>query len=309
MAELNTELNMGNYSPANWVDAEETRPAAATFDIGGNGGTTPYSSAINAIVSKHMDEIKAKSMAVANLPTGWKKRLRDFITTKNADLLGFLNATVPNHPVLGPAEILLRRFGNPMIHPSHASVRDIVLDVSGTNHMPDLNEALNLIMNSESGLRGHGKCTEFLYEQYRATGDEILKLHASLKLKLETLDRIQNRITGLFEIDTNDQYAPLMEASEAYLAKVFHDNQIDTEYKRLIDAYRRFIAVKDSVQLLRAQSSIENEPMCSICLNEAVSFAMSPCGHTFCQTCMRRQGAQCPMCRAQIKDRVKLFFG
>ena len=91
----------GLFSPADFGDAEDLRPTAAIFDIGGNGSLTPYTTATNAILSKHIDEIKQKTAAALTMPSGWKKRLRDFLAQKNTQLLDFLAVNVNSHPTLG----------------------------------------------------------------------------------------------------------------------------------------------------------------------------------------------------------------
>jgi hypothetical protein len=300
--------DIGQYAPADFGDAQEEQPAAAAFDIGGHGSSTPYSNAVNAIAAKHMEEARTKTINAINLPSGWKKRFRDFISTKNGDLLDFLKGNVSAHPVLGPAEILLRRFGNPQATPTHPSVREFILDISGADHLDTINRDIDLSRGAETGLRAHAIATQYLYEQYRGAGDDILKAQASLKAKLEKLDRIQGRITNIFDIDPNVAYPPLMEAAEDYLKRIFQENQIEEEYKTLIKSYKTFVSLRDSIHLLRAPSAIENEPLCTICLTDSVSYAFSPCGHTFCQTCVRRQAGQCPICRATIRDRLKLYF-
>ena len=302
------------YASADFPDAEEMRPLGAVFDIGGHGISTPYSTAVNAIVNKHSDEVKGKAAAMLNLPGGWKKRLRDFLTTKNGDLLDFLKLSVASHPVLGPAEILLRRFGNPQAGPNHPSVRDIVLDISGMAAptaemiMGEINGLLD-VYSGEGALKNHAHHTRIIYDEYRAAGEEVLTQQAQLRAKLDKFDRIQGRISQVFEIDPNEKYPDLLEAMERYLAKVFRENAIEENYKKLIGAYRRFAVLRDVVTMSRSLLLQETEPICGICLADSVTFALTPCGHTYCQTCVRRQHAQCFMCRAAFKDKVKLFFG
>ena len=307
--ELGGMAGNGAFAPADFGDADEARPLGAVFDIGGNGSSTPYSSAVGAIVTKHMSEIKGKLEASLNLPSGWKKRLRDFMMQKNNDLMDFLKVSVPSHPVLGPGEILLRRFGNPNVSPTHPSVRDMLMDASGADVIADINGMIDSF-KSEGGLKDYANHTRLIYEEYRRAGDEVLAQQMALKVKLDKLDRVQGKITSLFEIDPNDKYKELMEASEGYLKKVYEENQIEEDYKKLIEGYRRFACLRDVVSMSRALLQQETEPICSICLNETVSFAITPCGHTFCQTCIRRQnGQQCFICRSAIREKVKLFFG
>ena len=296
------------FAPADFDDAA-LQPLGPMFDIGGHGSNTPYLNAVNSIVHKASDEARGRAAALSNLPTGWKRRLRDFINVKNNELLDFLKLSVPSHAVLGPGEILLRRFGNPQAVPSHPSVRDMVMDISGAGEtvLADLNALLKRTGEDDT-LTNYANQTRIIYEEYRNAGDDILLQQNLLKAKLDKLDKIQQRVTGLLEIDPSEKYQPLMEASEAYLKKIFEDNKIEEEYNKLLAAYRRFITLRDVVSMSRALIAYESEPLCSICLNETVSYALSPCGHTLCNTCVKRQNGQCFMCRNPIKEKVKIFF-
>jgi len=300
--------NSGGFSPADFADAGDVRPLGAVFDIGGHGISTPYTSAVSSILHKHTDEIKGKIAAQLALQSGWKKRLRDFITTKNNDLLDFLKLSVQSHPVLGRGEILLRRFGNPQVSPNHPSVRDMVMDVSGEDVVSQMNALLSSY-GSEGPLKDYANYTRIIYEEYRGAGDEVLTQQLLLKGKLEKFDRIQGRISAIFEIDPTEEYGALMDATEAYLKKVFEENRIEDDYNRLIRAYRRFACLRDIVSMSRSLLLQESEPICSICLNESVAFTLTPCGHTLCQSCVRRQSGQCFMCRVPIKEKVRLYFG
>lgn len=295
------------YAPASFGDANETVPASIMFDIGGNGLATPYSGAINAIMTKQMDEIRKKSLADVSLPTGWKKRFREFMSKKNNDLLDFLKIPMMSHPTLGPGELLIRKFGNPQVTPTHASVRDIVVDVSGENVYEEINAAL-LSLNGENQLNNYTLHTRTLYDLYREAGEAIFTAQASLKIKLDNLDKVQGKISNLFEIDINEKYEPLLLATEEYLKKIYDKNDIQQEYNSLMAAYRRFAILKDIINMSRTFSSSQNEPICSICIQESVAFTLVPCGHTFCQGCMRKQHSECFICRGRIKERVKLYF-
>jgi hypothetical protein len=295
----------GPYAPADFVDANEISPAV--FDIGGNGSATPYSNAVNAIVTKNHDEIKNKAISTTNLANTWKRRFRDFMSKKNNELLAFLTHTVPHHPVLGPAELLLRKFGNPQVSPTHVSVRDIIIDVSQCSVIEDLNTAL-LSVCGTSPLKDYAAQTVVIYDQYKEAGDSALKAQHRLKCKLDKLDRIQGKMSVLFEIDTNDKYEPLLKANEEYLRKIFDDSQIEEDYSAVIKAYRRFLTLREMVTMTRSMALQEKEPLCSICLEDSVSYTLIPCGHTFCQTCVRRQTNHCFICRTHVKEKIKLYF-
>lgn len=297
------------FSPADFQDADDLRPIAAVFDIGGHGQVAPYSVALKNMLDKHMEEIRSNEDAVLNLPSKWKKRLRDFLSQKNNDLLDFLKLSVPSHPVLGPGEVLLRRFGNPQVTPTHASVREFCLDASGEDVAGEISAALESMRTGQGPLQDHAAQTRYIYEQYRDAGEAVLRAQVALKCNLDKLDRVQGRLSQLFEIDPSAAWPPLMEATEAYLANLYKESAIEEQYKLLIAAYRRFAVLRGIVETSRSIISQESEPVCTICLQESITHALVPCGHTFCQTCMRRQGTSCYMCRSNIKDRVKLYFG
>ena len=296
------------FAPADFSDANDARPPGAVFDIGGHGLSAPYSSAVNAIVQKHMDEVRASTYARIQLPGQWKKRLSEFLRTKNNSLLDFLSLSLKSHSVLGPGETLLQRFGNPQVTPNHPSVKDIILDISGEDVLADIRGLLAKEITDDPLTTFHAQTT-LIYEEYRKAGDAILEQQTALKGKLEKFDRIQGRLTQLFDIEPNEKYEELLTATEGYLKKVFEENGIEGAYKQLIAAYRRFVALREIVVTSRSLLAQESEPLCSICLDESVKYVLTPCGHTLCQTCMRRQNSSCFMCRETIRDKVKIFFG
>jgi hypothetical protein len=304
--------DLGSFASADFADADDVRPLGAIFDIGGHGSPTPYTAAVGAMVRKHMDEIKGKVQAAAPPPTNWKKKLREFLSAKNTELLDYLNLKVKTHSTLGPGEALLRRFGNPSVNPGHPTVKEFILDASGS--VTQILERLNLRLEElrsepSTPLKDMMAWMQVLYDEYRNAGDRILQQQTLLKAKLDRLDRMQGRITSLFEIEPNEAYDPLMEASEAYLKRLFESSQIEPEYKALMEAYREFAVLRDAVTMSRAIVGSETEPVCSICLHESVTHALTPCGHTFCQTCVLRQNGTCFYCRTAIREKVRLYFG
>jgi hypothetical protein len=297
------------FSPADFGDSQDMQPLGVAFDIGGHGLSNPYSAAVNSMIHKHSEEMKGRATTLLHLPTGWKRRLRDFLSTKNNELLDFMKLSVPSHNVLGPGEVLLRRFGNPQVSPNHASVRDMVMDISGAAEITlgELNSHLDAF-KEDGNLTNYANQTRIIFDEYREAGDAVLSAQTALKAKLDKLDRIQNKISGMLEIEPNEKYQPLMESTEQYLRKIYEESQIEDTYKKLVEAYRKFATLRDVVTMSRSILSYESEPLCSICLNEPISFTISPCGHTLCQTCMRRQVNQCFFCRGPIRDKIKLYF-
>jgi hypothetical protein len=308
-------LGGSDFAPASFADAEESRPTSVMFDIGGNSLSSPYTNAVQAMLSKHTAEIRGKTEMQLQLGLGgWKKRLREFLTRKHDSLLGWLGSSVPSHPTIGPGELLLRRFTNPAVvasPQSHPSVRDLVLDASGEDVMADIGAALTNFreMDGVDGVQAYAAQTRILFEEYRAAGEAVSAAQDALQQKLQHLDRVQGKLAHLFEIEPTERWEPLMEATEAYLASIYERHTFEAEYKTLIAAYRRFAVLRELFLMTRLVDAHDREPTCSICLTEKVGYCLTPCGHTFCGSCVRRQGSSCPYCRSHIKERVKLYFG
>jgi len=299
----------GNYAPADFGSAEESAPTAVIFDIGGNGQPNPYSIAIGGMINKQLEEIRGKAVTAVNLSSMWKRRFREFMSKKNSDLLEFLKVEVKDHPVLGRGDMLLRRFGNPNGTSNNAVVRDMVMDASGGTYLEEIDEALKAVSGS-GPLKDLGTHVAILYEQYKDAGDAAFTAQASLKVKLDRLDKLQGKLANLFEIDVNDKYEQLMAANEEYMKKIFDDANISAEYLAMIESYRKFITLRETIMMIRAFSAFEKQPVCSICLEDSVSYALNPCGHTFCQTCIRKHTSNaCFICRSHVKDKIKLYFG
>jgi len=305
-----TGFEGGPWSPANFEDADDLRPTGVIFDIAGNGSSTPYTTAINGVINKQISEIKDGVGQSINLPATWKKRLRTFIATKNTDLLDFLQFSVQSHPTLGKGEAILRKFGNVHISPNHASIRDLVLDVSGVNYIDELNSILDA--NALEGQGSLQKCISIvhtIFDKYREAGEEALQQEAFLKAKLDVLDKIQGKLTTILDLDPTEKYGALMQSTEDYLGTIFEKNQIQESYNVFIEAYRKFITLRDIVMMLRTVQTNENEPTCSVCLNEQIVYVVVPCGHTCCSTCMLKQTGSCFFCRGPIRERQRLYFG
>jgi hypothetical protein len=304
-----TGMGSAGFAPADFGSAEDSAPTAAMFDVGGHGQQNPYTLAVGGMLNKHIEEIRGKAVAAMNLNTSWKRRFREFMSKKNNDLIDFLKVEVPLHPVFGRGEILLRRFGNPQCTVTHPSVRDMILDISGETCIEEVNAAMTALSGS-GPLKDLAAHITLIYDLYKEAGEAAIVAQNALKVKMDKLDKLQGKLANLFEIDVNEKYEALMEANEAYLKQVFHEANIETEYKAVVDAYRRFIILRDIVLLTKTHSAAENAPLCSICVEEGVSHALTPCGHTFCQNCIRKHTSNsCFICRANVRDKIRLYFG
>jgi hypothetical protein len=295
----------GDYAPADFGDADDNRPIGAFFDIGISQTTAPYTTAMNNVVQRHLFEVK-QNTTPSITPNQWKRRFRDFIMTHTNDVLEFATKPLAKHPTLGPTEILIRKFSRPNFLPNHSSLRDIALDASGVDILTSIEQGLRQFDHT---LKGFQEQSRYLFDLFRGSLEEIIRQNTVLSTRLAVFDKAQSKIMGLLEGEQNEFFQPLAESTEKYLKKVFEDNQIEEVYKTMIEAYRKFFLLKDIVSLRRILDTSIEEPLCNICFQEQVQYAIAPCGHTYCGICIKKQFTSCYICRGPVRDRIRLYFG
>ena len=295
------------YAPADFQDAQETQPPQISLDPTFSGTAIPYSQVVTNVVSRHLQEVKEKTVSPATNGAAWRKRIKDFMINKNEDLLSFLRKPLSNHPTLNQADVFFRKFGVTQFTPTHHSLRDVFLDASGASMVSKIEEELLTVGPSSST-----KLTEqvrWLYDQYKQAGDQVMRNESILKIKLDLLDKMHQKTLGLIDLHQNSATEGFQTAALEYLTAFFKEQNIEKDYENYIESYRRFTALKEMISTFRFTDVVDKEPLCCICLQDPVSFCVSPCGHTFCSSCVKRQMTSCYMCRTTIKERVRIFFG
>jgi paraquat-inducible protein B len=295
------------FSPADFGDAEDTRPTEIFLDPTATGSRTPYTTIVSNIAARQSLEIREKATSPSFTPASWRRRMKEFLTQKNEGLLEFLPKPFSQHPVLSPTDQLMRRFGRVDFQANQANLRDVCMDGSGVQVTQQIEEELQKLGKSSS--QELAAQIRYLLDTYREAGEAILTKENQLLQKLAALDKVQQKVINMNEMPVNDASAALSEAVEKYVEKVFDEHKIEDTYKELMVAYRKFAALRELIQFLRTTDMSHQEPLCSICLQETVAFALVPCGHTFCTSCGKRQMMQCFICRSHIRERTKIFFG
>lgn len=299
--------NFTGYAPADFADAEDTRPLEIALDITATGSATPYTNLVSNVMARHIVEIRDKTVNPSITSAAWKRRMKEFMTQKNDELLGFLNRPLQNHPTLGQTHVFFRRFGMQGFTPTHQSFRETLLDVSGQSAIGKLEEEMKRIGPATSGQLVDQM--KWLYDEYRNAGDLCLRNEAALKTKLESFDKVYQKVLGLLELPFSHDTVELSKSVETYLQNVFKEQNLEQLYSDCIESYRRFTALREMIQIFRVTELADKEPLCSICLNEGIQYCFTPCGHTYCSSCSKRQLVNCSMCRSHIRERVKLYFG
>lgn len=280
--------NSVEYVPVEWDhNIEESLPELEEYDIPGK-----YKSTVTTILSKHCLEMKSTIDDIAYTHTqASKKKLKELINKHNNELFLFMMHPEKLPQMITSADAIFRKYGRepPTIkgHTTQQLLKDLNLDVSMNRVIAELNEGLHK-------LRGEGKIEDFMkqlrwiFHQYRAIGEEVIRLETNLFQKIEMLDKLHNRIPLVTGLSNNEALPELIEAFTKYTKQIYNSSQFEDIYKALVEEYKKWNICRQVISasnLLKAST----EPQCTICLLEPISYAIVPCGHTFCGNCTKNR--------------------
>jgi hypothetical protein len=285
-----------------------------------------YTQTVGNIFTRHANEIRtATEGAMQPLHQIGRKKIRELIAKQNNEVFSFLQHPERTPSAIGIAETLFRRYGHdaPTYRGTSSISRELNVDVSMSPVLTEVTAALAAIgvggsvdasSVPASVSVGHSPLSvlthqlRWIFQQYKATGEEVQRLEALLQQKTQALDKLQQRLPLITNLTTNDAYPPLLEAFQAYLQNAFRNSQIETTYRELVEAYKKWQVLRELVALPSLANSESREPLCSVCITDPITHAIAPCGHTFCTNCVRRMSHQCYICRGQAREKVKLYF-
>lgn len=278
-----------------------------------------YTTPLNAIYTRHISDIRlAASDAIPITQTKTHKKLKDMVNRHNNELFSFLNSDGTSNTSF--AENIFRKYGiesSPINRPYTPGTmsREFGLDSSMNEVLKEMNVNFKKIYDVSCSSVDPTSIQSFLYgmrwiiAEYRQSGDEVSKLESLLNQRLNILDRIHKKIHVLQQLPENKALDAVYDAFEIYTDCAFKDAQIEDTYKELVVAYKKWSLLREIIAVQQIFEPKAAEPICSICITESVSHTVSPCGHTFCSSCIKKMNTTCYLCRGQIKDRIRLFFG
>ena len=310
----NDQSDFSNYASSNLVDADDSSSSGILLDAVGGGHSNAINGVVNQIRNRHMAEAipPQSSPALTSFSSAhnnWRKRLRDMMVQQNENTLAFLLRPVTDHPTIGPAQKALRRFAlrNDVELSTVQPLRNILTDISGLSITEE--EIKNkLAEKGQSSLTQIKAQVNSLIEFYKETGERLLETENQLKMRLDKMDDIQKRVALIMELKTNKATPELVGVLEKYLKEEFSALQIETHYKSLLHLYQKHLHLREAIQVFKTANNLNSEPICSICITKHVGYAIIPCGHTFCEPCVRRMNYECGICRTRIKERMKIFL-
>jgi hypothetical protein len=309
----NTDFLPNHFSPADFGDAEDTRPASSVTEaFSGNGQAVR--GIVGQTLARHLSELvpqQSPGMTGGSNQVNWRKRLRDMMIRQNETTLGFLQRPVGDHPMFGPVETAMRRFAIRGDVENRASA-----PLSTLLNTETIQQEIQTQIHERLSKDGPSSLTQLqaqnraLLELYKEIGEQLIETENQLKMRLEKMDKLQHRVASLMELQTNEALPRVVESMEEYLKIAFRDLQIEIYYNTLLKLYQKHAKLRESIKILQIGSPSGNssDPLCGICLAEPVSYVHTPCGHTFCGVCSRRQGLTCYICRQNTRERVKVYF-
>lgn len=273
-----------------------------------------YAFTITNILSKHTNEIRNNIDNITTpLYTTSRRKLKEMVTKHNNEIFGFMRKPNKTPNILGLAEAIFRRYGQDIPNLKSANSQqisnDLNLDSTIDGAISDLSTGLKKLQTENGGLDDFFAQTKWIINKYKTIGEEVLRLEALLLTKIDLLDKLNSRLPLITGLANNDALGELIEAFNKYAEMVFKSCDFEKVYKELIEAYKKWNICREVIMLNRIITSDTSEPQCSICLNDPISYAFVPCGHTFCNMCVKKQNLACYICRSPIRERLKLFIG
>jgi hypothetical protein len=263
----------------------------------------PMTGAIHNITARNLHDVSTSVPDDRQFLRSWRRQLHDCMTQQNARIVRFLLAD-PTPDVSG-AEVVrrctevLNKYSRPTWNFA-SSTRDLSLSTSTELTTESLTGELGM---TPAALRDAQRRAIRLYVSAAAG---VTAAEARLEEKLRRLETVVGRINDLMFLEPTADMEGLVRPARTYLDSVLARISLEEDYNTLVDQYKRFAVLKDLVSLTSFQQAAA--PTCTICMTKEVTQAMAPCGHTFCDDCCRSQMTACYICRAQIRDKIRLFF-
>jgi hypothetical protein len=219
----------------------------------------------------------------------------------SAELVRFLLANktdLTDAPIIKRCNDLLAKYSKPTWNFA-SSIKDLSLNTCMVETLDGL--------EADLGLSSADLCKSFK-KAVRLYTDAVTALciaEGRLEEKLKRIETVTTRVNDLMFLEPTKELEGLQKPVREYLDSVLTKISLEEDYKEIMAQYKKFVALRPIVLMNQVQQTV---PACTICMNKEVSYAITPCGHTYCEDCSRAQTTACFICRIQIRDRIKLFF-
>jgi hypothetical protein len=261
----------------------------------------PMTGAIHNITARHLHDVSTTIPDDRQFLRSWRRQLQDCMNQQNARLVRFLLADtdLSGTELVRRCTDVLTKYSRPTWNFA-SSTRDLSLPTTSDTATAELTAELGM---SPTALREAQRRAIRLYVSAAAG---VTAAEGRLEDKLRRLETVMGRINDLMFLEPTADLEVLAGPTRAYLDSVLDRISLEEDYEELVEQYNRFAVLKGLVSLTGFQQAAG--PTCTICMTKEITQAVTPCGHTFCDDCCRSQMTACYICRAQIRDRQRLFF-
>lgn len=287
-----------------------------------------FSAPVNTIFNYQTADIRAEVnevSAVASIATE-SRGLKELVARHSNEVFSFIGTDLSG----SVAEAIFRRFGldtQPINHQYRigsvsasleldSGVAAIMAEIESGYAAADVSGTAVAEQQSSQPLQGFTTGTlqgftsglKWLIAEYKRTGEAVSRQEMLINQKLIELDLVTKKVGMFTTLPQNGASNALAGAFEAYIDAAFKEAGIPALYNELVRNYKKWCILRELVAAPIGFANSDSESMCSICLNESITHCVSPCGHTFCSSCIRKMNTACYLCRGAIRDRVRLFF-
>ena len=299
-------IEYASSSSSSWENAGNAGAGAGAAEDSGK-----YKTTVTNIMAKHCAEIRSQcDEMVPPLVAFSKKKLKDLVHKHDTEIFSFLAHPDKIPHLLGSAESIFRKYGQevPTIKgiPTNQILRELNVDASLDSTLQTMEHHLSY-QQASGTLATLLKQLRWMFQEYKNTGEEVLRLETILFQKMEMLDKIHQRLPSIMNLTETKSLPSLIDAFSVYAKEAFQGAHFEENYTQLVEEYKKWNVCR---QIISAQHALREspDPPCAICLLDTISYAIVPCGHTFCSSCSKKQNTTCYICRGVIRERLKLFF-
>ncbi len=151
--------------------------------------------------------------------------------------------------------------------------------------------------------------------------EEMLNLENELEELLETYNKNKNTILKVQDTYKNEKDKELLTNFESIFDNLNNNyierNDIENKLKKYID-----LGIKNNIffKIINdVKSLIHTNNVCSICIHNQINRVLIPCGHTFCDKCVKKnenrynnrnnyRRISCPICRKEIINTNNIYI-
>lgn len=266
--------------------------------------------AVRNIIVSHMNYAADITPDERNTIRTIRKKIRDSVNKHSEDLLSFMVKPLEDLDVSLKIKQISNKLSSPNFNPSASWItKDTISFVD--------NERMNSTIMHDIGCSTEILTSQIknLHNAYHSTVTKMFELHESIDKKLTMVDTVLSCLKTLPNIsESNPASISLYSSIQTYVHHEMESNNIEHDYKHYIHSYAMFQKYRSLLQLASSSYVGITETMrppgalCNICMNDNISFALIPCGHTFCNNCTQKTRYTCFICRSNVQQKMKIYI-